>query len=73
MWNRYSVTRRSLRSRPAYRFKRAITFNLTVGSPLNFYKSLRMPFVGVDVESLQGEAKVSALRTRVPVRKGHNF
>jgi hypothetical protein len=25
------------------------------------------------VESLLGEAKVSSLETRVPVRKGHNF
>jgi len=30
-------------------------------------------FLGVDVESLLGEGKVSSLETRVPVRKGHNF
>jgi hypothetical protein len=30
-------------------------------------------FLGVDVESLVGEAEVSSLQTRVPVRKGHNF
>ena len=30
-------------------------------------------FLGVDVESLLGEAVVSALHTSVPVRKGHNF
>jgi hypothetical protein len=27
----------------------------------------------VDAESLVGEAEVSSLETRVPVRKGHNF
>ena len=30
-------------------------------------------FLGVDVESLLGEAEVSALDNRVPVLKGHNF
>jgi hypothetical protein len=30
-------------------------------------------FLGVDVESLLGEAEVSSLETRVPVRKGRNF
>jgi len=30
-------------------------------------------FIGVNVESLLGEAEVSSLQTRVPVRKGHNF
>jgi hypothetical protein len=30
-------------------------------------------FLGVDVESLLGEAEVSALETTVPVRKGYNF
>jgi len=30
-------------------------------------------FLGVDVESLLGEAEVSSLGTRVPVGKGHNF
>jgi len=30
-------------------------------------------FLGVDVESLLGEAEGSSLQTRVPVRKGHNF
>jgi hypothetical protein len=29
--------------------------------------------LGIDVESLLDEPEVSALRTRVPVRKGHNF
>jgi len=41
MWNRYSVRRRSRRSRLEYRFERAITFDPTVGSPSNFY---RKPF-----------------------------
>jgi hypothetical protein len=30
-------------------------------------------FRGVGVESLLGEAEVSSLQTREPVRKGHNF
>jgi hypothetical protein len=72
---------RSLRSRPAYRFERAATFDPTVGSPSNFYWSFLnflqdfpdVVFLAVDVESLLGEAEVSALETSVPVRKGRNF
>jgi len=30
-------------------------------------------FLAVDVESLLGEAEVSPLETRLPVRKGRNF
>jgi len=41
MWNRYLVRRRSRRSRPEYRFERAITFDPTVRSPSNFYRSFR--------------------------------
>jgi len=75
------VRRRSLRSRPAYRFERAITFDPTVGSPSNFYRSFfsflqdfpDAVFLAVDVESLLGEKEVSALETSVPVRKGRNF
>jgi len=75
------VRRRSLRSRPAYRFERVVTFDPTVGSPSNFYKSFlnflqdfsNAVFLTVDVESLLGEAEVSALETSVPVRKGRNF
>jgi hypothetical protein len=44
MCNRYSVRRRSMRSKPEYRFERAITFDPTVGSPSNFYRSLRTLF-----------------------------
>jgi len=44
MWNRYLVRRRSRRSRPEYRFERAITFDPTVGSPSNFYRSFRELF-----------------------------
>jgi hypothetical protein len=44
MWNRYSVSRRCRLSRPEYRFERAITFDLTVGSPSNFYRSFRKLF-----------------------------
>jgi len=39
MWNRYSIRRRSRRSRLEYRFERAITFDPTVVSPSNFYRS----------------------------------
>jgi len=70
-----------LRSRPAYRVERAVTFDPTVGSPSNFYRSfLRFlqdfpdaVFLAVDLESLLGEAEVSGLETSVPVRKGRNF
>jgi hypothetical protein len=75
------VRRRSLRSRPPYRFERAVTFDPTVGSPSNFYRSFLnflqdfpdAVFLTVDVEALLGEAEVSALETSVPVRKGRNF
>jgi hypothetical protein len=81
MRNRYSVRLRSLRSRPAYRFERAVTFDPTLGSPSNFYRSFfkfsqEFPdavVLTVDVEALLGEAEVSALETSIPVRKGHNF
>jgi hypothetical protein len=81
MLKRYSVRRRSLRSRPAYRFERAVTCDPTVGSPSNFYRSLfnflqdfpEAVFLALDVESLLGVAVVSQLETSVPVRKGHNF
>jgi hypothetical protein len=65
------VRRRSRRSRPEYRFESAITFDPTVGSPSNFYKSFTDAiFVVVDKESLLREAEVSSLETRVPVSKG---
>jgi len=74
MWNRYSVTQRYHRPRPEYPFERAITFVPTVGSTSKFYRSFPdAVFLGVDVESLLGEAEVSASATRVPVQKGHNF
>jgi hypothetical protein len=54
--------RTSRRSTPAHWFERAITFDPTDGSPSNFYRSFRTPFsFGVDLESLLGEAKLSAL------------
>jgi len=70
-----------VRSRPAYRFERAVTFDPTVGSPSNFYRSFfkfsqEFPdavLLTVDVKSLLSEAEVSALETSVPVRKGRNF
>jgi len=44
MRDRYWVMMRSGRSRLDGRFKRAITFDPTVGSRSNFYWSFRMPF-----------------------------
>jgi len=68
MWNRYSVRRRSRRSRLEYRFERALTFDPTIGSPSKIIEEfLDAVFLGVDVESLLGEAKVSSLQTRVQV------
>jgi hypothetical protein len=81
MWNRYSVRRRSLRSRPAYRFQGALTFDPTVGSPSNFYRSFvnflqefrEAVFLTVDVEALLGEAEISTLETSVPVERAVTF
>jgi len=74
MWNRYSVRRRSCRSRPEYRFESALTFDPTVGSPSKIVEEFQdVVFLGVDVESLLGEAEVSSLQTRVPFRKGQNY
>jgi len=75
------VRRRSLNSRPAYRFERAVTFDPTVGSPSNFYRSFfnflqdfpDAVFLAVDVESLLGEVEVSEFKTSIPVRKGRYF
>jgi hypothetical protein len=44
MWNRHSVRWRSRRSRSAYGFERAITFDQAVGSPSNLYRRFRMQF-----------------------------
>jgi hypothetical protein len=44
MRNRYSVMMWYGRARLDGRFERAITFDPTVGSRLNFYWSFRMPF-----------------------------
>jgi len=44
MWIRYSVTRRARRTGLEYRYERAITFDPTVGSPSNFYKSFQKLF-----------------------------
>jgi hypothetical protein len=68
MWNRYSVRRRSRRSRPNYRFERALTFDPTVVSPSKIIEEFQdAVFLGVDVESQLGEAEVSSLQTRVQV------
>jgi len=62
------VRRRSRRSRPDYRFERALTFDPTVGSPSKIIEEFQdAVFLGVDVESLLGEAEVSSLQTRVQV------
>jgi hypothetical protein len=44
MLNRYSMRRRSRRSRLEYRFERAITFDPTIRSPSNIYRSFRTLF-----------------------------
>ena len=68
------MRRRSRRSRSEYRFERAITFDPTDGSPSKIIEEFQEAiFLGVDVESLLGEAEVSSLQTRVQVWKGHNF
>jgi len=74
MWNRYSVRCRSRRSIPEFLFGTAITFDPTVGITLKILEEFPdAVYPGVDVESLIGEADVSLLETRVPIRKGHNF
>jgi len=68
------VSGRSRRSRPEYRFERAITFDPTIGTPSNFHRSFaEAVFLGVDVESQLSEEEVFSLQTRVPVRKRHNL
>jgi len=44
MRNRYSMMMRCGRKRLDRRFERVITFDLTMGSPSNFYWSFQMPF-----------------------------
>jgi hypothetical protein len=44
MRNRYSVMMRSGRASLDGRFETAITFDPTVGSRSNYYRSFRMPF-----------------------------
>jgi len=44
MWNPYSVRWMSRPSRTEYWFERAITFDPTVGSPSNFYRTFRKLF-----------------------------
>jgi hypothetical protein len=61
--------------------RKGVTFDPTVGSPSNFYRSFlkfsqefpNAVVLTLDVEALLGEAEVSALETSVPVRKGRNF
>ena len=62
MWNHNSVRRRYRRSKPEYRFERALTFDPTVGSPSKIIEEFQdAVFLGVEVESLLGEAEVSSL------------
>ena len=62
------MRRRSRRSRPDYRFERALTFDPTVVSPSKIIEEFQdAVFLGVDVESQLGEAEVSSLQTRVQV------
>jgi hypothetical protein len=59
---------RSRRSRQEYRFERAVTFDPTVGSTSKIIEEFSdAVFLGVDVESVLGEAEVSSLQTIVPV------
>ena len=52
----------------------AVTFDPTVGSTSKIIEEFsNAVFLGVDVESVLGEAEVLSLQTRVPVRKGPNF
>jgi len=68
------LRRRSCRSKPEYPFAKAITFDPTIGSPSKIIEEFQdAVLLGVDVESLLGEAEVSSLQSRVPIRKGHNF
>jgi hypothetical protein len=56
------VRHRSRRSRPEYRFERAITFDPTFVSPSKFLQEFsEAVLLVVDVESLLGELKVSSL------------
>jgi len=68
MWNRHSVRWRSCRWRSAYGFERAITLDLTVGSPFNLYRTFGMPFfLGVDVDSPLDQVVVALLEISVRV------
>ena len=51
----------------------AITFDPTVGSLSNSYKSSDAPFHVVDEESILGDDVVWSHHARVTVRNGHNF
>jgi hypothetical protein len=56
----------SRRSRPEYRFERSLTFDLTVGSTFKIIEEFSdAVFLGVDVESVLGEAEVLSYQTRV--------
>jgi len=51
----------------------AITFDPTVGSLSNSYKSSDAPFHVVDEELILGDDDVWSHHARVTVRNGHNF
>jgi hypothetical protein len=51
----------------------AITFDPTVGSRSNSYKSSDAPFHVVDEESILGDDDIWSHHARVTVRNGHNF
>jgi hypothetical protein len=68
------VRRRSLRCRPAKPVRNGRNFSFDHWIALKFLQDFTdAVFLAVDVESLLGEAEVSALETSVPVRKGRNF
>jgi hypothetical protein len=64
------VRRRARRFKQECRFERAISFDPTFDIPQILKEFPDAVFLGVDVESLVGEAEGSSLQTRVPVRKG---
>jgi hypothetical protein len=55
-------------------FRKAITFNPTIGSRYKFYRSFPKPYFHiVDVESILDEEEVWLRQARVMVRMGYNF
>jgi len=73
MRDRYLVMMGSGRSRLDGRFERATTFDPTVGLRSNFFWSFRMPFHGVNKESILGDDEVWSSHASWTVRKAITF